>query len=115
MTAPLIPFRPSGRGRQPAVVEAIRDERDELRVVAEEALDFAVAAVHLVRRLQTALSAHRYGLVAEYSMDIERLGTQAANRAKAAATVARVRQAEANGACPDEHVLVPSPGHGAAA
>jgi len=115
VTGAVIAFRARGRGRQPAAVEAIREERDELRVVAEEALDFAVTAVHLIRRLQTALAARRYGLVAEYSVDIERLGNQAANRAKAAATVARVRQAEANGTCPDNHALAAASGHGRAA
>jgi hypothetical protein len=114
VTAPLVPFRSRGRGRQPAIVEAIRDERDELRVVAEEALDFAVTAVHLIRRLQTALSERRFGLAAEYSVDIESLGTRAANRAKAAAAIAKVRQAEANGTCPD-HTLVAAPAHGRAA
>lgn len=114
MTATVIPIRPAGRGRQPAIVEALRDERDELRVVAEEALDFAIGAVHLARRIQTALATRRYGLIAEYSTDIERLGNQAANRAKAAAAVAKVRQAEANGTCPD-HSLTVELGHGRAA
>lgn len=116
MTARVIPItRARGRGRQPAIVEELRNQRDEIRVVAEEALDFAVSAVHLSRRIQVALASGRFGLIADFADEIERLGNHATVRAKAAAAIAKIRQAEINGACPDEHVLVAEPGHGAAA
>lgn len=110
----VVAFRAEGRGRQPAAVEQLRDARDELRVVAEEALDFAVTAVHLARRIQTALLEGRLGLLAGYADELERDGNQATNRAKSAAAIAKVRQAEANGTCPDRSLVV-EPGHGAAA
>lgn len=116
MTAPVIQIaRARGRGRQPASIEATREARDELRIVAEEALDFAVSAVHVARRIQVALAAGRLGLIADFADELERIGNHATVRAKAAAAIAKVRQAEANQACPDEHSLVAMPGHGAAA
>lgn len=116
MTAPVIQIaRARGRGRQPAAVEAVREARDELRVVAEEALDFAVVAVHLARRIQVSLASGRLGLIGDFADELERIGNHATVRAKAAAVIARVRQAEANNACPDEYSLVAEPGHGVAA
>lgn len=100
MTARVIPIR-SGSGRQPVAVEHLRDTTDELRVVAEEALDFAATAVHYARRIQTAIAGGRLMLAAEYADLLESLGLQASGRAKATAVAAKVRQAELNGTCPD--------------
>lgn len=47
-----IPIRTSGRGRQPAVVEELRDLRDELAAHCEEALAFCDRAWDHVSALE---------------------------------------------------------------
>lgn len=49
--------RPSGKGRQPAAVEDLRDRREELTAHVAEALAFVDRAAPLARQLELALEA----------------------------------------------------------
>lgn len=107
MTATVVAFRPSGRGRQSAEVEALRDARDELTAVLDEGAELASLIVAVSRRAQVALG--RGWSPANHLDELERLGLRHAARMAAASA-----QSNAGASCPDG-VTVRHIGHGHAA
>lgn len=108
MTARVIPIqRQTGRGRQPAIVERLRDDRDELVALTAEAIDLAGRLVVISRRAQVRLA--RGISPADLLDDIERMALRYGIQATAAAAALR-----ADDVCPDGADVRHS-GHGAAA
>lgn len=105
MTAPVIAFRPAGRGRQPAAVEALRDDRDELTALMAEGRDLGRLIVALARQAQVLLA--RDQSPATVLDELERIGGRQTNRMTAA-----IAHAHVGDACMDGSVDL---GHGAAA
>ena len=105
MTATVVAFRPSGRGRQPAEVEALRDCRDELTALIDEGREVSLRGVALTRHAQVLLA--RGQSPATVLDELERLFVREANRMAAAGAAAR-----ADVSCPDG---IDSLNHGRAA
>lgn len=87
MTATVVAFRPSGRGRQPAEVEALRDARDELTALIDEGREVSLRGVALTRHAQVLLA--RGQSPATVLDELERLFVREANRMQAAGAAAR--------------------------
>ncbi|MEW6223213.1 MAG: hypothetical protein AB1627_01150 [Chloroflexota bacterium] len=99
--------RRTGRGRQPAEVEAVRDARDELTALIDEGRVLGALIVALARRAQVSLA--RGQSPATTLDELERAGLRQLARMTAAGVEAR-REA----LCPDGEVTRHA-GHGAAA
>ena len=97
----------TGRGRQPAEVEAVRDARDELTALIDEGRDLGALVVALARRAQVSLA--RGQSPAAALDELERAGLRQPAGAPPAGGAAR-REA----LCPDGEVTRHA-GHGAAA
>ena len=92
--ATVVAFRPSGRGRQPAEVEALRDARDELTALIDEGREVSLRGVALTRHAQVLLA--RGQSPATVLDELERLFVREANRMQAAGVAVR-----AESTCPD--------------
>jgi hypothetical protein len=59
-TAAVVPFvRPEGKGRQPAVVERLRDAEDEIAALTAERAAIGSEAQALSRRIELAIRSER--------------------------------------------------------
>jgi hypothetical protein len=99
--------RRTGRGRQAADVEAVRDARDELTALIDEGRDLGALVVALARRAQVSLA--RGQSPADMLDELERAGLRQLARMTAAGVDAR-----ADALCPDGEAARHT-GHGAAA
>lgn len=80
--ADVIQLRPTGRGRQSAIVEELRDQRDELTAAIAEGAELAARIVALARTAQVRLA--RGVSPADLLDELERLGLRHAARMTAA-------------------------------
>jgi hypothetical protein len=90
----LLPIRTSGRGRQSAIVEELRDQRDELTAAIAEGAELAARIVTLARTAQVRLV--RGVSPADLLDELERVGLRHASRMTAAAAAMG-----ADDICPD--------------
>lgn len=90
----VVALRASGRGRQPAVIEELRDQRDELVALTDEGLELAARIVTLARHAQVRLA--RGVSPADLLDELERLGVRHGCRLTAAAAALRAGEV-----CPD--------------
>lgn len=103
----VVAIRASGRGRQPAAVEVLRDQRDELVALTDEGLELAARLVAISRRAQARVA--RGVSPADLLSEIETLAIRSGIRLTSAAIELRSGEVCPDG-IEDRHA-----GHGAAA